>query len=296
MTGKVIAVANMKGGVGKTTIVVALAEALAAENKSVLVIDADAQANASICIAGDILLTSLIHSGHTVDAFLDDFLIGGRKIQFSDCILRQASGVSHCGTTLPISLLASSSELRLLEREIIFKLTAEKYGLDAIVGRIFLVLKEQLGARALLQNYDYVIVDCAPGISALTEASIRLADLVIVPTIPDYLSSYGLKSFCKIIWDSRPPGSLMRRPKRPPRVLMTRKREVNEHRRIAKALRDDSRTGAFELFETEIPERIGIAESLKTNGAYPTFTTKWGTNVPLLNSLAQETMEALHGA
>jgi hypothetical protein len=76
---------------------------------------------------------------------------------------------------------------------------------------------------------------------------------------------------------------------------MTRKREVNEHRRTAKAMRDD-RTGSFELFETEIPERISIAESLRTNGAYPTFTTKWGINVPLLNSLAQETMEVLHGA
>jgi chromosome partitioning protein len=78
---------------------------------------------------------------------------------------------------------------------------------------------------------------------------------------------------------------------------MTRKRAVNEHERTAKALRDECRTGSFELFETEIPEAISIAQSLKKNGAYPTFTNKWGTNmVPLLNKLAQETMEALHGA
>jgi cellulose biosynthesis protein BcsQ len=296
VSGQVIAVANMKGGVGKTAAVVALAETLAAEGHSVLVIDVDAQANASICIAGDQLLLELISGGKTIEALLYDAVVGGRQVHFDNCIRRQASDVSHSGQPLSISLLASSSELRLLEREIIYELTGQHYGLDAIVGRVLRLMKEELAQS--VDRYDYILIDCAPGLSAFSEASIRLADLAVVPTIPDFLSTYGLKSFCANLWNGNRGGSITP-PKRLPRVLISRKRGVREHKETEAKLRNEHHADppSFEVFDVVIPEAASVPVSLRQAGQFPTFTAKWGPDIiEVLTKLAREIKEVLNGS
>lgn len=298
MKCKVIAVANMKGGVGKTATVIGLAEGLAAGGAETLVIDLDPQANASICLSGDDFLKTIIESGQTIDAFLEDrFLKLAPSVSMAERIRTNVSNVYHLNAQLPLSLLASSSELRLIERQLIFALTKMRLSLDEIVEKLHSVIKEEL--KKSRKNYDYILFDCAPGISALTEVSIRLADLVIVPTIPDFLSTYGLQSFCSNLWTgemaARGP---LKRPKKRPHVLITRRRPIREHDQKSQWLRAEAANGAaFDVFETVIDERAAIAEALGKIDIWPSFSQKWRNGTAAtLESLVGEVKEAVHGA
>ncbi len=299
MKGKVIAVANMKGGVGKTATVIGLAEGFAARGAETLVIDLDPQANASICLAGDQFLRTIIESGFTIDGFVEDYFMKRQRDDPLESRIRtNISSVCHLGRQLPLSLLASSSELRLVERDLIFTLTRTGMALDRIVESLHAIIKEEL--RRARKSYDYILFDCAPGISVMTEVSIRLANLVIVPTIPDFLSTYGLNSFCSNLWSGPiADESSLKKPRMPPHVLITRRRPIREHERTAgrlraEAARDDPK---FSVFKTEILERAAIAEALGKADTHPTFSQKWkdGTDI-MLADLVREVKEALHGS
>lgn len=293
MSAKIIAVANMKGGVGKTATVVSLAEALAASGYRVLVIDLDAQANASVCLAGDAILATLMARRATIEGFLEDQLLGKKKMSFSDCVRSNVSNVAHLGQQLAISLLPSSPELRRFEYRIIHDLTHMKMSWAKIIEGLSAVMSVQL--KKARKDYDFILIDCAPGISVLTEVSIRLADLVIVPTIADFLSTFGLQQFCITLSDRGLANSVKKSP-RLPRVLITRRRQVNVHAETAAKLRNEetAEKPAFKMFETEIPETVAIANALGLIDQFPIFSQKWGSAVtPLLQDLVGEITEVL---
>ena len=293
MSAKIIAVANMKGGVGKTATVVSLAEALAASGHRVLVIDLDAQANASVCLAGDSILAMLMARRATIEGFLEDQLLGKKKMSFADCVRSNVSNVAHLNKQLEISLLPSSPELRRFEYRIIHDLTHMKMSWAKIIEGLSAVMSVQL--KKARKDYDFILIDCAPGISVLTEVSIRLADLVIVPTIADFLSTFGLQQFCITLSD-RGLANGVKKSSRLPHVLITRRRQVNVHAETAAKLRNEetAEKPAFKMFETEIPETVSIANALGLIDQFPIFSQKWGPTVtPLLQDLVGEITEVL---
>jgi chromosome partitioning protein len=289
--GIVLTVANMKGGVGKTATVVELSQALAADDprNRILVVDVDAQASASFAIAGEEILSHLIRDGRTIDAFLEDLLIRNRPRTLADCVRRDISCVYHADTPLDISIIASSPPLRTVERGLIHALTRSKYDMERIEVEMCGLIRDEL--TTLRDQFDYIIFDCSPGISLLTEAAIREADLVVVPTIPDFLSMLSLNAFRDNVWNKLvEAGGGLPRPRRLPNVLLTRRRMTRAHK-----IEPFYDLPGVNCFDTIIPESPTVPEALeRTVVGYPTFVSLWQEMVPILQNLVREIKYQLH--
>lgn len=180
--GHTIAVMNAKGGVGKSTVVLALAETLTEHmGKRVLVIDSDAQGSISYMLAGPQRFTAMQNSERTLLQ-----LIAGAVLGTSDGAWQRyiVEGVSDLDEVKGLSLLPSSTELTLLEREI-----SRAHKETEVRQAVRVMLAE------IKTHYDFVLIDCPPGLSIVTETWLREADFYIAPTRPDYISACGLLFF-----------------------------------------------------------------------------------------------------
>lgn len=259
MSAKVVSISNMKGGVGKTTLAVALAHEFAkgvdgAQPARVLVVDLDAQANASFWICGDQELTTLIEQGKTLEAFLEDAVVFEKPVALKDYVFPVDEAKAGA-----VSVIPTSPELRLIEREMIVFLSRRRRNLLEVERVVADVLDAQL--KELRARFDYILFDTAPGISALTESALRSSDVVVVPTVPDFISNLGLEAFCKNVFWS--PNNAGESSERRPWVVANMVKATPHHRAMLEEMRLEAASpeGGFNMFSIEIPDMPWIEEA-----------------------------------
>lgn len=177
-----VAVMNTKGGVGKSTLVLALAETLAVKHgKNVLVIDSDAQSSVSSMLMTVSNLYTLQNDGLTLVDYLVTKVLQNGSSDLRRFVVRDVSDVDDSRS---VFLVPSDMQLTLFEREV---------SRESRHGRLRAVIRELLDE--VRDVFDIVLIDCPPGLSVLTESWLREADYHIAPTKADYVSVCGLEVF-----------------------------------------------------------------------------------------------------
>jgi len=157
--GKTIAIANQKGGVGKTTTVINLAASLAALESKVLIVDADPQANATSGIGFD---------------------VRNIKTSIYECLIDDVNPKDIVLTSEIDNLYLVPSHIDLVGAEIeMLNLPNREKKLKQVIGRV-------------KDDYDFVLIDCSPSLGLLTVNALTAADSVIIPVQCEYFALEGL--------------------------------------------------------------------------------------------------------
>ncbi len=226
---RVIAIANQKGGVGKTTTTLNLGVGLANSGYRVLLIDADPQ--------GSLTVSFGVNNPDDLDVSLATVM----SAVTNDEDLAEGAGILHQDEG--VDLLPSNIELSGMETRL-FNILNREYVLKNYVDMV-------------RKNYDYILIDCMPSLGMMTINALVAADSVIIPSQPSFLSAKGLNLLLHSI-------SKVKRSINPDLkidgILLTM---VDSRTNNAKYIINALRSGIgqrIKVFETEIPHSVHAAE------------------------------------
>lgn len=251
MQANVIAMINLKGGVGKTTTSVAVAEFMAAlYDKRVLVIDLDPQTNATVMLIGEEKWQECNDKGHTLATLFGDALREPGEPKQFDLAATVQSQVSNVGSVRKLDLLPSSLDLIDIQ---------DRLG-TMNSGRFYSDVPTDLLRRAvrpIIDEYDYVLIDCPPNLGIITLNGLRIASSYVIPTIPDVLSTYGIpqimtrvKAFADNVGERIEPLGI---------VISKYRAQSTVHENTIKRLQ--ANPDLPKVFESWVPENNNIAAS-----------------------------------
>jgi len=229
LEAKTIAIANQKGGVGKTTTCANLGIGLAREGKRVLLIDGDPQGSLTVSLGKNQPDSLEVTISDVMNSVLMD-----REIPPDYGILRHEEGVSF---------LPANIELAGMEVALVNSMSRET------------VLKQYL--NTVKRDYDYILIDCMPSLGMLTVNALVAADSVLIPVQAQYLPAKGLEQLLQTISKVR---RQINSNLRIDGILLTMVNNRTNFSKEMSALLRNVYGGKIRIFNTEIPHSVRAAE------------------------------------
>ncbi len=284
--GILLAVANRKGGVGKSTVTTMLAHGFAAMGEQrVLVVDLDTQCNSSMILTGGEKWDWARRSHKTIADYLDE-KFDKPKLRPDDFILHNVGDIDAPAGVL--SVLMGSLDLEDIENA--FLHNRARAGLDLETAEQGVVTRLSTMLNDFSDAFDVVIFDCPPGLTFSTRAALRLAHKVIVPFRPDFVSSYACDRISIVIEEKSRLMDVISIPKEKRRYITL----VNFWRDGSfQRLNFGNVAATHPVMKTAIPQDDGIAEAFEYRGDMLSIDEKYGSGAEVVRTLCKEAVDSI---